>query len=353
MTSDRTFVPFESLWAMPIELPYSLLVRDGDAAWSCGQLALDENSAVIAPGDLGEQSRVVADYVRKVLERGGVDPSALKRLVLYHCADSLTKVKAMKTIFNDAFGSNLLLDAVRVPHFYYDGVMLEVDAFAGRAGQEAQHGDGVSVVEDEDFAWVTIDTPTRGIALEIEELRKAIEGYGLSFDQLVSSHWYAPSSDVSEVFNQLPPAMLADPGAIVTTPGPGSVVGSLVFDRHEQVGEWTSTDRSTQTITTTRDGRDSGWISVRSTDAALDLVDQVRSIMPMIEAALAQRQLGFEAVVKSTTYYAGDSSAEQLHDNMRVRNAYYSAPGPASTGLPVLGFADDRSHVTVDVVWRR
>ena len=37
--------------------------------------------------------------------------------------------------------------------------------------------------------------------------------------------------------------------------------------------------------------------------------------------ALRDEGLGFEDVVKSTTLYVGDASAEALHENMRVRNA--------------------------------
>ena len=54
--------------------------------------------------------------------------------------------------------------------------------------------------------------------------------------------------------------------------------------------------------------------------------------------------------MKSTTHYAGDASAAALHDNMSVRNAYYRKPGPASTGVPVFGFAAPACKVAVDVL---
>ena len=66
----RSFVPFEALWHMPIDVPYSFMVRDGARAWSCGQLALDQSSQVMAPGDLVRQSEIVCDYIETILERG-------------------------------------------------------------------------------------------------------------------------------------------------------------------------------------------------------------------------------------------------------------------------------------------
>ena len=58
----------------------------------------------------------------------------------------------------------------------------------------------------------------------------------------------------------------------------------------------------------------------------------------------------FEAVTKATTHYVGSSAAQDLHDNMSVRNAYYPRPGPASTGLPVAAFPFSPSQIAVDVL---
>jgi hypothetical protein len=73
---------------------------------------------------------------------------------------------------------------------------------------------------------------------------------------------------------------------------------------------------------------------------------------PKIMAATADilraRSWRFESVTKATTHYVGSSAAQDLHDNMTVRNAYYPRPGPASTGLPVAAFPLSSSQITVD-----
>ena len=46
----------------------------------------------------------------------------------------------------------------------------------------------------------------------------------------------------------------------------------------------------------------------------------------------------------------GGESEEDLYANMRIRNGYYSRPGPASTGLAVHGFADPECRITVELL---
>ncbi len=72
--------------------------------------------------------------------------------------------------------------------------------------------------------------------------------------------------------------------------------------------------------------------------------------MAVIDQALHEHGIGFDAVVKSTSHYVGGGSPDELHDNMAVRNRYYDKPGPASTGLPVFGLAGDDSRIAVDVL---
>ena len=71
--------------------------------------------------------------------------------------------------------------------------------------------------------------------------------------------------------------------------------------------------------------------------------------MAAIADAMRARGWRFEAVTKATTHYVGSSAAEDLHDNMAVRNAYYRRPGPASTGLSLAAFPFSQSKIAVDV----
>ena len=72
--------------------------------------------------------------------------------------------------------------------------------------------------------------------------------------------------------------------------------------------------------------------------------------MASIAETMSAQGWSFDAVCKATTHYVGSSTADDLHDNMKVRNAYYRSPGPASTGLPVSAFPFSSSKIAVDVL---
>lgn len=100
---------------------------------------------------------------------------------------------------------------------------------------------------------------------------------------------------------------------------------------------------------TARSSRRHFWIGARSLAPALSLVQETEAIMAEIADTLRARSWRFEDVCKATTHYVGSSAAQDLHDNMTVRNSYYRRPGPASTGLPVAAFPFSASKIAVDV----
>jgi hypothetical protein len=87
-------------------------------------------------------------------------------------------------------------------------------------------------------------------------------------------------------------------------------------------------------------------------DADISLTGQTARIMARINQQLADMNLEFASVVKLTAHYAGGASPQDLHDNMKIRHGYHATPGPASTGLPVTGFADPACRISVTVTAR-
>jgi len=99
-----------------------------------------------------------------------------------------------------------------------------------------------------------------------------------------------------------------------------------------------------------RSSRSHFWIAARSLSPSLSLVGETQVLMAGIADTMRARGWRFESVTKATTHYVGSSAAQDLHDNMSVRNAYYRRPGPASTGLPVPAFPLSKSQIAVDVL---
>jgi len=305
---SRSHVPFDGIWSMAIDVPVSYLVRDGDLAWSCGQLALDIDSNVIHPGNLPRQSEVVADYISQILARLDLSANGLKRLYLYHAAPDATAAAEMVAIFRDRFGSALQLQPIEVPYFYYDGVLLEVDLWWS---------------DESTMTWKTDSSP------QVDASR-------------LSEHMVMPSGQLQHAVR------VPDPGAIIDG-GPRIVEPLFLSVNLPGRSIETGIDQLDSVVAVVRQTDGFAWVQGRCTDPNLGLVEQTEAIMARIDAILPSIGLAYEDVAKSTTHYVGGSTADELHSNMSVRNKRYAKPGPASTGLPVFGFADPASLIVVDI----
>jgi hypothetical protein len=97
--------------------------------------------------------------------------------------------------------------------------------------------------------------------------------------------------------------------------------------------------------------RQSGpWhVLIATTPIVPGLVPQTEAIMSACAELMTRHGLGFADVVNSTTHYVGSATPDELHDNMAVRNRRYGAPGPASTGIRVAALADtdERTAITL------
>lgn len=345
--SERRRIPIGSLWSMRIDVPYSLMAREGSFAWSCGQVPLDAEARVLSPGDIKAQSRHLCGYIREILGRVGLGPEAVGKLVAYHLGGA-AEARAMTARLRDGLGDTPLILPVAVPHFYYDGLMLEVDVHASSSTQPGRRevmGEGVrlEIVEADGLCWASVEAEgTREVGMRIADTLAAC---GLGGDRLLCDHWIMP--DPAVVKDIAAAGLASDPGAAVRMPGEGVLCrGELTFASGPVAVSLHGAPGSTVIA------RSQGpflWVSSRTEEGG-GLVDQTRTLMQGIETALAAHGASFRDVVKSTTHYVAGGSEEELHDNMAVRNARYSKPGPASTGVPVAGLGDARSLTAVDVL---
>lgn len=355
----RSHVPFEALWSMPIEVPYSLMLRAGNHAWSCGQLALDSDSSVMAANDLGAQSRIVRGYIDEILIRGDLPASSIRRMILYYVERRPGDRDRMCDIFRQHFGNAVLLDPVPVPHFYYDGVLLEVDVFCdmgdGRSGSRSRAGLALEFVDSGEVVRVSLETSYDSLELATQMLEENVQELEIGRADVLSEHWFAPNHLLSETASQLSQSgHKSDAGALVDVGrGTDMIRGVFTFVRAaSHAGEPEVQNFDGLRILSRSRGAFT-WVHARSLNRDLDLVDQTKQIMGGIERVFDRLDVTFADVVKSTAHYAGSSSPEELHDNMRVRNGYYTKPGPASTGLPVFGFSDPASRIVIDVTAMR
>jgi len=340
------------LWSMRIEHPYSLLVRDGGFAWTCGQCPLSADGAVLAPDDLFGQADHVDGYIRRLLDKADYSPASVGKLVVYHAPQEPAETERMLSRFRSAFPGAIVMP-IGTPFFYYPGMRIEVDMHAAerRTPLVSRDGNGLRLdaVDAGDLVWVSVEIR----ALDADAVRAALRAIGVSADALLADHWFVGADGAGPALESLREAgLVTDPGAAVgvtlpagvvalgelTFAGGGGPISSLALPPHPGVAVFA------------RSSRRHFWIGARSLAPALSLVQETEAIMAAIADTMRARGWRFDAVCKATTHYVGSSAAEDLHDNMTVRNAYYRRPGPASTGLPVAKFPFSASKIAVDVL---
>jgi len=96
----------------------------------------------------------------------------------------------------------------------------------------------------------------------------------------------------------------------------------------------------------------SGQVSTDATGMVLDadaLVPQTHTVMGQIRSLLAEFGLSMDEVVKVNAFFKSGGTAEELNDNLRVRSACFTEPGPATTGISLPALADQGLMIDVEV----
>jgi enamine deaminase RidA (YjgF/YER057c/UK114 family) len=348
-------IPFSDLWRMRIEHPYSLLVRAGGHAWTCGQCPLSADGAVLAADDLAGQAAHVDFYIRHLLDKAGYAPASVGKLVLYHAPDEAAAIARMLSLFRGTYPGAILMP-VGTPYFYYPGMRLEVDVHAAAhrnpLAVRSEPGLRLEAVDAGDLVWVSIEIAAAGAPTPSALKTALAAAAGVSASALLADHWFVAERGATSALEAARQAgLVTDPGAAagVTLPEGVVAMGELTFAGRGAVKMLAALAPPGIALTLRHSDRHF-WIAARSLAPPHSLVGETEAIMAAVAGAMRAHSWRFESVVKATTHYVGSSAAEDLHANMAVRNAYYRRPGPASTGLPVAAFPLSACKIAVDVL---
>ncbi len=298
-------LPMGLMWNMPIPVACSLAVAATGLAVTCGQCPLDGDGQVLAPGDAAAQAGVVAAMGQGVLAHLP-DPHHPALLVVYHdCTDPQDVLTPLAKAFPQT-----TLAPVRLPHFYYPGMRIEVDLYAittpPRTTVETRGPARLTRIDGGPLALLHLTAPDMPSALPLLTC--------IDPALVLSAQWFAADP---------PPSHIPDPAARVIPPD-GSVSAILTLAA------------TPVTATTTQGGailRRAGrfaWTS--ATGTAPDLAQSAHQAMDALD-------LSGLTILKATTHYVGGPRPQDLHANLAVRHARFPMPGPASTGVPVAGLA--------------
>lgn len=354
----RTYVPFD-VFAMQVDVPVSTMVRDGDFGWTCGQCPLDRSGNVISPGDLVAQVGYVCEMIKTVLRRGGLDTQSVGKLNVYFCAlKPGERELAYETLIRH-FAHGPVIVLIPVPHFYYEGMLVEVDVFTGTHAKPRKlpggQGIDLQIVDGGDMVWASARAALANDATleeRLAEILAALEQQGLTPDMLLSDHWFLSEHGEAEPIGAIIESeLVTNPNALVRfcPQSTDSIIGELTFCRNA-VETKTETANGGKLSLYQRRGGAALWVSGTYAGPGMGLVDQTRHIMSGIERSLASENMTFGNVTKLTAHYVGGANPEELHNNMAIRHSYYSSPGPASTGLPVMALQNPQCKIAIDLV---
>jgi len=175
---------------------------------------------------------------------------------------------------------------------------------------------------------------------------------GFSPDNLVSDHWLVPGKlERPDLGAFAGSPLVSNPDAAILVSARQTLVGVLTFSAGGDAIPKHAAQTSEALVVRRGAGR-SCWVSGVDRSASRDLPAQTRTIMAAIAKSLEEAGLSFDDVVKLTAHYVGGATPEELHTNLAIRHAYYPEPEPASTGLPVAGFAHGDCKIAIDVFAR-
>lgn len=354
MTDSVQYLPFESVWKMRIDIPYSLFVRDGDFFWSCGQCPLNEAGEVLFPNDLFAQARALTGFIDQFLPKINADRSSVAQLVVYHVKTDENDGHKLRQLLHEHFGSDVLVLPVSIPHFYYDGMMIEIDVYGAvgtktaRSFADPSTGISLQITDAGDLSYAVLLNPG---GVEPGDAVNRLLTTGGIVDRIISEQWFVASDALGVQIQALRGDQLSNLCEIVGIQNDGfAALGQFILTKgHVSRTRLFSREHGIQDVKVSISRSGDFFEVLGACTEAVGLVEETRQIMHAIDWTLKNHALSFEDVRKSTTHYIAGSSADELHDNMSVRNGYYKKPGPGSTGLPVQSFPLAQSHVSVRI----
>ena len=396
--SERRYSWPDGHWNWPVQLTHQHGVRCGQMIFTGGQVDLTPEGAVRNKGDLTAQTSGAMAYLRRVLEDLGGDFDDLVRLVVYFMGDAEAETRLMDQIAG-IIGpeAHPVINMIGLPELCYPQMMVEIEGVAMR-GEDGtrlpktclhlpdmpQLPEAFSHVVICEQMIVTSDIsalqPDGSLAnpgdvqaqtrVMMDQLGRALYAAGVDFADVVKLNTYYAGNGTAEDWEvpaRIRASYFPDPGPAPTgMPVPGfpnpdlmakisvtAMKGRKTHAWPEGHWDWTAP------LPYKHGNRCGDMIHVGgqvSLDAQANVIDpgnmvaQTRRAMENVRRVLADLGATLDEVVKVTTFYQGAASAEDLHENLLIRSGSYTAPGPATTGIPMPALVYEDMVIEIEVI---
>ncbi len=395
----------EGHWAWPISVTHKHGLRDGDLIFVGGQVDLDSQGRVRNPGDLAAQTRGAMTYMAVVFEDLGADLGDLVKLVAYYVGEGPEAEAILLREIARALppGAGPAISLVALPALGYEGLVSEIEAVAMRGedgtrllrravspeglppvpapfvhglacGEMIFIGDQAAL-DESGAVMVPGDVVAQSQAM-MERLETVLGRLGADFDDVVklnvfyrgagdAESWAVPAKIRAGYFAEPGPAATGVPVVAFAQPGLMTRIAVTAMrdpggERLERSFSWPEGHWDWPTHLPYKHGNRcgrmvhvGGQVSIDSLGQVIDpndLVAQTERSMDYIAKVLTDLGAGLDDVVKVTAFYQGGASAARIHENLSVRSAAFSDPGPATTGIPVPYLAYETMIIEIEVI---
>ena len=373
----------EGHWNWPVALSHQHGVRAGQMIFTGGQVDLDADGTVRNPGQIHPQCDAAMAYLADVLRDLDAEMADLVRLIVYFVGDDAVEHRLLSQIAEILDGcTRPVVNLIALPELCYPDMMIEIEGVAMCAE------DGTALPRDcfhlpdmpalpaafshvvtcgdmiltSDMSAIlpdgTVASPGDVAAqteIMMERLEQALVAVDALMDDVAKLNVFYVGGGSAEDWEKpakIRAACFRDPGPAPTgMPVPRFPHRDLMTKifvtamRGEKVHVWPDGHWDWTTPLPYKHGNRcgrmihvGGQVSLDSSAAVIDpgdMVAQTKRAMANVEAVLAELGAGLDDVVKVTTFYQGNASAEALHENLLIRSNSYTAPGPATTGIPM------------------
>lgn len=403
--AERKYTWPDGHWDWPIKVTHKHGVRCGGMIFFGGQVDLDSAGNVRNPDDLVTQTRAAMEYIRIILAELDADLADLVKLICFyvHQSDDDRDRLLAEVVSVLGDGPGPVITLVPLPALGYEHMFVEIEGVAMRStdgsrlqrvassagalaplpkplshalrcgrmlfvgGQTALEADG-GIANDGDLIAQS--------RLVTERIGALLGDLGAGYDDAVkinryyvaggtADEWEGSAVAVASFFNEPGPAATGIPIPALFRPGLMISVevtamlgedGSRLPRQHvwpEGHWDWPTHIPYKHGVKCGNMIYVGGQVSIDSNGAVIDpgdMLTQTRTSVANIAKVLAEFGLVLDDVVKVTTFYAGNASAEVLHDNLSIRSASFTEPGPATTGIPMPCLAYEKMEIEIEVV---
>jgi enamine deaminase RidA (YjgF/YER057c/UK114 family) len=403
----RKYINPADHWVADPDLPYSQAVRCGEMVFVTGQIDLDKDWNVSCPGDLHGQAAAAVKALSGVLQSAGLDLSDLAKLTVFYVTDGSVDEDALcahlGTCLGGLAGPGPTITLVPIEALVVADWLIEVEAIAmrGHNGERlartaawsaslnplpAPFSQAIRIGEMIFTSGVTAreangNVPSAGSLTDqsrivLSHIDHLLRQLGADLQDTVKTNIFNVEPGEAETWAE--PALLR--ASFYNEPGPAATGISLprLWPANVMIKNDVIAMRGTDGARLPRSHvwPDDHWdwpvhLPYRhglrcgdlvflggqvplAPDASVlavgDPVAQTNHAMAYIGRVLADLGLGFEHVVKINTFYSGAAGEADWKENLLARLGHFSAPGPATTGIPVPWLAYKDMGIEIDII---